>query len=240
MRVALLEDDMLQAEMVGRWLEDAGHECVHFPTGAEFRLGVKRQTFGLVMLDWMLPDDDGIKILEWLRKTVSLRLPVMMVTARDEESAVVQALDSGANDFLAKPVRREELLARMRALVRRSEIAGNEENTGKLVCGPIELDRDNRRASVNGKAVALSDREFDLAQCIFENPGQLLTRRYLWERFWDTETRSDSRTVDTHMSRLRAKLGIAPEGGFDLRNVYGKGYRLEVLKGPALTKRKII
>lgn len=216
---------MLQAELMLSWLSSAEDECVHFATGAEFRLGMRKQVFALAILDWVLPDDDGLEVLAWLRRSVSANLPVMMVTARDEEQAIVQALDAGADDYLTKPVSRAELLARVRAVVRRGEPAPS----GAIIsCGGVTLDRGERTASVRGETVTLTDKEFELAACLLEKPGRLFTRELLQKQVWGRETDTVTRSLDTHLSRLRAKLGLTPEYGFELANVYGKGYRLEI------------
>jgi two-component system, OmpR family, response regulator RegX3 len=227
MRIALLEDEVLQAELLTLWLGDAGHEVLHFASGAAFRAGFQTTNCDLAILDWRLPDDDGVEILAWIRRAVSARLPVMMVTMRDEEAAVVQALDTGADDYVAKPVRRNELVARVRSLARRAEPTPP---ATALVCGAVTLEPSERRAWVRGQSVTLTDKELGLATCLLQYPGRLLTRQFLLQNIWGTEANADTRTVDTHMSRLRTKLGLVPEYGFELANVYGKGYRLEVLK----------
>jgi two-component system, OmpR family, response regulator RegX3 len=229
MRIALLEDDMLQSELLMNWLADDGHECMSFATGTEFRLALKRRVYGLAMLDWLLPDDDGLNVLTWLRESVSAQMPIMMITVRAEESALVQALNAGADDYLTKPVRREELLARVRVLSRRHEVLAPASDA-VLVYGPIAVDFAQRTVELNGVTVALSKKEFELAAALLQNPGRLLSRRALIEQIWGSQTNPDSRSIDTYVSRLRAKLQLMPEHGFDLANIYGQGYRLELLK----------
>jgi DNA-binding response OmpR family regulator len=224
-KIALLEDDMLQAELMLGWLSGSKHECVHFATGAEFRLGVRKQVFGLAILDWLLPDDDGVEVLAWLRKNVSAKLPAMMVTSRDAKEDIVRALDAGADDYLAKPVDRAELLARVRVLGRHADALPPE---APIDCRGIALDRAERTASVRGAGVVLTDKEFELAACLLANPGRLFTRQALAKQVWGRETDTVSRSLDTHVSRLRAKLGLTPEHGFNLASIYGKGYRLEL------------
>lgn len=227
MRLALLEDDMLQAELLLGWLSIAGHECDHYSTGAEFRAGVRRSVYGAAILDWLLPDDDGVEVLRWLRRSVSARVPVIMVTARHAKEAIVQALDAGADDYLCKPLDREETLARLRAALRRG---ADSSPAVPLVAGRVSLDRAERAAFVGESRVALTDREFDLAACFLENPGRLQSRESLLQRFWKGGPEMQTRSLDTHISRLRSKLELAPEHGFDLANVYGKGYRLRMLR----------
>src|SRR5262245_7663067 len=121
MRIALLEDDPQQATLIAHWLSEAGMACTRYGTGAEFRKGIAGLSVDLILLDWMLPDDDGVDILVWLRNALGNKTPVMFATTRAEESALVHALDCGADDYLIKPLRRSEMLARIHALLRRSE-----------------------------------------------------------------------------------------------------------------------
>jgi two-component system, OmpR family, response regulator RegX3 len=224
MRIALLEDDIPQANIVLRWLNQANMTCVHYTTGAEFRAGIVATPTDLIVIDWMLPDDDGLAILVWLRETLDTRLPIMFATTRAEEDALVLALDKGADDYLIKPLRRAETLARINALMRRGS---NAKPLAVVSLGGVQIDVDKHRATINGTEVDLTDRELALAVYMLRNHGRLLTRQELLENVWRTSPEIVTRTVDTHISRLRAKLGLTPENGFDLSTVYHKGYRLE-------------
>src|SRR5262245_48678314 len=121
MRIALLEDDPEQAILIAHWLAEAGMACVPFGTGAAFRQGIGDQPIDLILIDWMLPDDDGVEVLTWLRDTLGSKVPVMFTTTRTEESSLVHALDRGADDYLIKPLRRAEMIARIHALLRRGD-----------------------------------------------------------------------------------------------------------------------
>jgi DNA-binding response OmpR family regulator len=224
MRIAILEDDLAQAKLVERWLTETGTTCVTYATGAAFRAGIATHAADLIILDWMLPDDDGLAILVWLRQTLGSRLPVMFATTRAEEDSLVMALDKGADDYLIKPLRRAETLARIQALMRRGISATP---PAIVTLGGVQVDIDKHRATTNGAQVDLTDRELDLAVYMLRNHGRLLTRQELLENVWRTSPDIVTRTVDTHISRLRAKLGLTPENGFDLSTVYHKGYRLE-------------
>ncbi len=234
MRIALLEDDVLQAELVKRWLADAKMDYDHFTSGEQFRHGIRQKPYDLVLLDWMLPDDDGVAILIWLRQAVSAKLPVMFTTTRSEEGSLVYALEKGADDYLIKPLRREEMIARINALLRRGETASP---SAPIEVGGIVIDRVTHRVTVRGEAVELTDKEFQLAAYILTNQGRLLTRQELLENVWRTNPNVITRTVDTHMSRLRTKLGLTPENGFELSTVYHKGYRLEYVSNASATSR---
>lgn len=224
MQIALLEDDLPQATLIERWLTQAGMNCTVYSTGAAFRAGIPAKNADIILIDWMLPDDDGLAVLVWLRQTINMQTPVMFVTTRAEEDALVLALDKGADDYLIKPVRRAEMLARINALIRRGA-AGKPVATVTL--GGVQIDIDKHRATINGNLVELTDRELALGVYMLRNHGRLLTRQELLEHVWRTSPNIVTRTVDTHVSRLRAKLGLTPENGFDLSTVYHKGYRLE-------------
>jgi two-component system, OmpR family, response regulator RegX3 len=224
MRIALLEDDLPQAALVERWLSQAGMSCVLYATGSAFRAGIVNEKVDLIVIDWMLPDDDGLAILVWLRETIGVGVPIMFATTRAEEEALVLALDKGADDYLIKPLRRAETLARINALARRGSSA---KALAIVALGGVQIDIDKHRATINGISVDLTDRELALAVYMLRNHGRLLTRQELLENVWRTSPNVVTRTVDTHVSRLRAKLGLTPENGFDLSTVYHKGYRLE-------------
>lgn len=224
MRIALLEDDVPQATLVERWLQQAGMTCSVFGTGAAFRAAIPNESFDLLVIDWMLPDDDGLAVLVWLRETMRVRLPVMFATTRAEEDALVLALEKGADDYLIKPLRRGEMLARINALFRRG---ANVKAVTLVTLGNVIIDTDKHRATIGGAQVDLTDRELELAVYMLRNHGRLLTRQELLENVWRTSPDIVTRTVDTHVSRLRAKLGLTAENGFDLSTVYHKGYRLE-------------
>lgn len=224
MRIALLEDDAPQAQLIAHWLSEAGMTCVVYPTGADFRKGIAHQNADLILLDWVLPDDDGIEILLWLRATLGNRIPVMFTTTRAEESALVHALDRGADDYLVKPLRRNETVARIHALLRRWDGA---RPLSVVTLGNITIDNDRHITTVGGVAVELTDRELELALYMLRNHGRLHTRQELLENVWKTNPEVVTRTVDTHISRLRIKLGLTVENGFELTTVYHKGYRLE-------------
>lgn len=224
MRIALLEDDVVQAKLVERWLSQADMTCLHYGTGATFRAAILRETVNLVIIDWMLPDDDGLAVLVWLRQTLKLNLPVMFTTTRAEEQSLVMALDKGADDYLIKPLRQSETIARVQALLRRGIDTQSPE---MLNLGGIQIDISTHRVTSQGVVVNLTEREMELALYMLRNHGRLLTRQELLENVWRTSAKVITRTVDTHISRLRTKLGLTPENGFDLSTVYHKGYRLE-------------
>ena len=220
MHITFIEDDTSQAAIVQRWLEQAGMTCQHFASGAAFRAGFATANADLVIIDWMLPDDDGLQILVWLREELGSSVPVMFATTRAEEEALVSALDKGADDYLIKPLRQAEMLARVNARRRRGAATSPRP---VIALGGVELNAAEQRATVRGRQVPLTDREFMLAIYMLKNHGRLLTRQELLENVWRTNPDIVTRTVDTHVSRLRAKLQLLPEHGFTLTTVYHKG-----------------
>jgi DNA-binding response OmpR family regulator len=223
MQIALLEDDASQAELLTHWLGRIDMQCVHYATGAAFRAGIVKNPANLILIDWMLPDDDGLVILNWLRSTMAMTVPVMFVTSRAEEESLVQALEQGADDYLVKPLRQAETLARVNALLRRSHARP----PNSVGLGSVQIDVNGRRALVDGTSIDLTDRETMLAAYLLRNHGRLLSRQQMLDEVWQSNIDPGSRTVDTHISRLRSKLRLTPENGFSLITVYHKGYRLE-------------
>lgn len=224
MRIALLEDDKDLAAVLLRWLEEAGHQCHVFHDGKALQRVAARESFDLFLLDWQVPELSGPQVLAWLRADQKVEAPVLFATARDAEEDIVAALKAGADDYMVKPVRRFELLARIAALHRR---ATPEKPTDVLSAGPLTLDVGKREARVEGAVVALTDKEFDVAVFLLRNLGSLLSRGHISESVWGRSADVPTRTVDTHMSRLRKKLQLSPEAGFRLTSVYNFGYRLD-------------
>ena len=227
MRIAYLEDDADQAALIRRWLEGAGHSCHHFDRGHALRRSLARESFDLYILDWHLPDLDGLEVLKEIRAR-SPRSPVIFATARGRDDDIAHVLQAGADDYIAKPVRQGELLGRIQAVARRAqgEAAAAPE---RLELPPFTIERRERRILRGGQPVALTDREYELALFLFQNVGKLLSRSHLQEAVWGLGAKAQTRTVDTHMSRLRSKLGLTEENGWLLASVHQFGYRLERL-----------
>ena len=227
MRIAVLEDDTDQVELMQSWLKEVGHECQDFGSGSAFKTALLRETFDLLVVDWNLPDTTGPEVLSWVREHLDWRIPVLFVTSRDHEEDIVYALQHGADDYMTKPVKQQETLARITALGRRSQPLGEEETNLKQ--GRFEFDIANRQVIIDTDTIQLTNKEFDLALLLFRNPGRLLSRNYILENIWGTTAELSTRTVDTHISRVRNKLGIHPDNGVRLNAIYNHGYRLETL-----------
>ncbi|PIE42766.1 MAG: DNA-binding response regulator [Gammaproteobacteria bacterium] len=225
MKIALLEDELDQAENLRQLLGEKNHSCEHFVTGQSFLYAVTHNSYDLLIMDWQVPDAEGPDILRQIRQQLNWHIPVLFLTQRDQEQDIVHALESGADDYLVKPPRPNELLARLTALLRR--IGTDEQEVETIKRGPFELDLKARTILCHGEAIPLTDKDFELTAFLFQNIGRLLSRDYLLESVWGVKGSINTRTVDTHMSRLRRKLKINPENGFRIRTVYQHGYRLE-------------
>jgi two-component system response regulator RegX3 len=223
MRIGVLEDDTVQVELYRLWFGPAGHECVFYTAVADCLAALPHEKFDLLLLDSRLPDGSGEEVLAWAREHLGDELPIVCVTARDSEDDVVRALRMGANDYIVKPAKHLELLARVEGLVRRHGPA----SSTVLKFGHYEANQANREISLLGQAVDLTQKEYELALYLFQNPGKLHSRFRLLEAIWGLQNEIDTRTVDTHVSRLRRKLLVRPEHGWEIVSVYGYGYRME-------------
>ena len=224
MRVAVLEDDADHAVLVTQALHQGGHTYAVYSTGARFIQAMVRETFDVLLLDWMMPDMTGLEVLDWLRQLEN-PTPVIFVTSRDAEEDIVQALTHGADDYLVKPPRAGELLARLQALKRRADGAGG---GGALTVEPYAFDPSQSVVRLHGEIMELTQRQFELALVLFRNTGRLLSRQYLLEAVWGLNEKVQTRTLDIHVSQLRNLLQLS-DNGWRIHSVYAHGYRLEKL-----------
>ena len=225
LRIALLEDDEDQGNLIKAWLEEGGYRCFYYPGAREFMRVLQRDSFDLLILDWMLPESSGIEVLKWARDHVDWHIPVIFITRKDADEDVVYALEQGADDYVAKPVSKGIVMARVRAMERR--VFGDKNAKEILTIGEFEIDPTASTVKRNGEPMSLTDREVKLATVLFTNLGRLMSRDYLLETIWGISPDVVTRTVDTHISRLRQKLELYPEKGWQLKAIYQHGYRLE-------------
>jgi DNA-binding response OmpR family regulator len=235
MRVAILEDDVSQTELLSHWLQLAGHHAHAFEQGAQLLRSLERESFDILVLDWNVPDLNGIEVLKRVRSRLHSAIPVLFVTGRNREDDVVMALREGADDYMVKPVRRLELLARLEALARRGRHGQQQADVIEL--DVFKVDCQTRTVLRNGKAVDLTAKDFDLSVLFLRNVGRLLSRGHIRETVWGPNAVVTSRTLDTHVSRIRNKLGLTPDYGWRLAAVYRYGYRLEQLDPSAARPR---
>lgn len=216
-----IEDDSGIRNMMTYTLQAAGFEAQGFPDGASFFAALESTRPRLILLDIMLPGEDGLSILGRLKKSPSAReIPVIMATARGMEYDKVTGLDLGADDYLVKPFGMMEMVSRVKAVLRRAEPKPSE----TLRLGPLELDSDSHTVRVDGARIELTRKEYDILKLFLQHPGHVFTREQLLASVWGMDFVGETRTVDVHIGTLREKLG-AP--GKQIATVRGVGYRLE-------------
>lgn len=224
MNIAIVEDDLLQRTALRNWLEDAGHHCNSFNSGVDFSQTARRGDYQMMLFDWELPGMSGIELLSWLRAQLQDNTPVIFITSHDTEEDIVLALSKGADDYLVKPARKQELLARIEALARR---VPREAPSGTRYYGNILINPQRQEITLDGARIELTQKEYALACYLLENSGKLLSRSELLQELWGQSKNVNTRTVDTHISRLRKKLQLSREYGWHLGAVYQYGYRLD-------------
>jgi DNA-binding response OmpR family regulator len=227
MRIAVLEETQAQADFVCRTLSAAGHTCHAFEDGHALIRQLRSQPFDLLVLDRHAPGLSGDEVLRLVRQSLAERLPVLFMT----KASYTRTQDTDADDYLVKPVNAAALLARVGMLLRG---AYQEPVAEKEVFGEYEFEPGAKRVHVRGNAVTLTHKEFELALLLFKHLSRPLSRSHILDAIWKRAAGIPSRTMDTHVSMLRTKLGLRPENGYRLMPIYGYGYRLErIEKGEA-------
>lgn len=229
MRIAVIDQDPSELESLCATLSAAGHQTQAFRSSADLIRQLRRDTIDLVILDWHSAGNSGADLLRGVRERLHSNIPVLFLSGPGGEDDIVTALDAGANDYVFKPIRRNELIARVQALLRRAYPTLHQPET--LEFGRFVFDIRSARLCVDGNPVELTQKEFDLALLLLRNLGRPLSRAYILESVWSRDIDVPSRTLDTHISRVRNKLQLRPEHGFKLAPVYSYGYRLEQLLG---------
>ena len=214
--VLLVEDEENLASLVAAYLEQEGYRVASVGTGADALRTLEQTPVRLVVLDLNLPDMDGLDVCRQIR--IRSAVPIVMLTARDEEADRLAGLGAGADDYLGKPFSPKELVARMKAVLRRSEPNAEEQ---VLVLGDVVLQRGAREVGVAGEPVELRPKEFDLLAYLIQNRGVVVSRELLLERVWGFDYAGGTRTVDVHVAQLRRKLG-RPEL---IQTIRGSGYK---------------
>ena len=219
--IYLLEDDDSIRKLVLYGLDSQGFQAKGFALPSEFWRAMDAEMPELILLDIMLPEQDGLSILRKLRaRPATKRLPIIMLTAKNSEYDRVIGLDHGADDFVSKPFSMLELIARIRAVLRRAEPA---QASGDFSLGLLFVSPDRHEVKVGGKDVTLTNKEFELLCLLLRNKGIVLTRATLMDRVWGFESERENRTLDVHIRTLRVKLG---EAGSYIETVRGIGYKI--------------
>ena len=222
--IYIVEDDRNIQEIELFALKNSGYQAAGFETAKDFYAALNMRLPELILLDIMLPDEDGMTILARLRaRAETRRIPVILVTAKGSEIDKVKGLDAGADDYIAKPFGVMEMIARVKALLRRS--GTQEENV--FICGAVTLDAEKRMVTVDGRAVDLTYKEFELLRLLMKNHGIVISRDVIMERVWDSNFEGESRTIDVHVRTLRQKLG---ESGALIKTIRNVGYMADATK----------
>lgn len=227
MQFAIVDPNRSQSEVLKALLRSEGHQVEVFRDGLEFVETIKHKQFDFFIADTGVPDLAPDALIVAIRTQAGLAVPLMICGEDVTEDAVADLLHLGADDFIAKPLRYMEFMARVAVQLRRHSPVGLPSSQ----FGALDLDLEGRRIRLSGNEVELTQREFDLAVVLLKNVGRVLPREALLSDVWSSGRDIDSRTVDTHASRLRKKLALTGESGLMLTSVYGQGYRLDTVQG---------
>lgn len=225
MRIAILEDDPTVAAQLNTILSTAGHHCFVFETGKQLMKFLRGETIDMLLLDWNVPDTSGLEIARWVTDTFEAPPPIVMITVRSVEEDIVTAFRAGVDDYVTKPVQPAVLLARIDAVVRRAYPEPPKDRFEQF--GLYRFDVQTAEISVGGEVIPVTMKEFSLALLLFRNLNRSLSRSYIFESVWGGNPNVQTRTVDTHVSKVRAKLKLRADHGFRIVPLYGYGYRLE-------------
>jgi two-component system response regulator RegX3 len=225
-KILIVEDEASFSEALAFLLGKEGFVVDTASTGTEALEKFSRNEFDLILLDLMLPEISGIEVCRTIR--TQSQVPIIMLTAKDTEIDKVVGLELGADDYVTKPYSRSELVARIRAVLRRGNGVVSEAETGVLSVANIRMDIDRHQVSVEGKPIALPLKEFELLEFLMRNAGRVLTRNQLIDRVWGSDYVGDTKTLDVHIKRLRAKVEKDPANPTLIQTVRGLGYKIEV------------
>lgn len=223
--ILIVEDDRRISALIAKNLGAAGYTCIEIHSGDQALPAIRRHGPALIVLDIMLPGVDGLELTRRIRREGEV--PILMVTARSTEADKVLGLEVGADDYLVKPFSTLELVARVRALLRRSTGASREET---LVRGGLVIDPSRRRVERDGAVIDLTTLEFDLLYFLAARPGRVFSRESLMQQVWGEDRLVDDRSIDSLVSRLRRKLEVDPAEPAWIQTVWGAGYRFPETK----------
>jgi two-component system response regulator RegX3 len=224
-RILVVEDEESLSEAIAFLLSKEGFEVDIASTGPAAIEKFELNGADLILLDLMLPGLSGTEVCRQIRTKSSV--PIIMLTAKDSEIDKVVGLELGADDYVTKPYSSRELIARIRAVLRRGEMIEGNTEVGILTVGPVRLDIDRHMITVNGLPVSLPLKEFELLEFLMRNAGRVLTRMQLIDRVWGSDYVGDTKTLDVHIKRLRAKIEKDPANPEFIQTVRGMGYKME-------------
>ena len=225
-RILIVEDEASFSEALEFLLGKEGFQVVTAATGTEALRKFEQGGIDLVLLDLMIPEISGTEVCRQIRS--KSRTPIIMLTAKDSEVDKVVGLEIGADDYVTKPYSSRELVARIRAVLRRNSSDGIESEPGVMTVSGIRMDIDRHQVSINGIPVSLPLKEFELLEFLMRNAGRVLTRMQLIDRVWGSDYVGDTKTLDVHIKRLRAKIETDPANPTLIQTVRGLGYKMEL------------
>ena len=225
MRVFIADNDSDVVDYLKHIVEDLGHDAVGCTDSKTFTEILLRELFDLIILDWNIRAVDETSLLVWMKKTLVTRPPVIVMANRSAKRDIADALNAGADDYITKPESRNIIAARVNALLRGNAACGAFDT--EVTYGAYKMNRLEQSVSIHGQTVILTAKEFELAEMFFKNTDRTLSRHYIMQTIWRTTATLATRTLDMHISRVRAKLALRPENGFRIFTVFGYGYRLE-------------
>ena len=225
-KILIVEDEASFSEALEFLLGKEGFSVVVADNGADAVRKFDQGGIDLVLLDLMLPEVSGTEVCRQIR--AKSRVPIIMLTAKDSEVDKVVGLEIGADDYVTKPYSSRELIARIRAVLRRNSGEGMESEPGVMTVSGVRMDVDRHQVSVNGIAVSLPLKEFELLEFLMRNAGRVLTRMHLIDRVWGSDYVGDTKTLDVHIKRLRAKIENDPANPTLIQTVRGLGYKMEL------------
>ena len=224
-RVLIVEDESSFSEALSFLLSKEGFDVSIAETGRAALEIFKAESFDLILLDLMIPEVSGIEVCRTIRTTSSV--PIIMLTAKDSEIDKVVGLELGADDYVTKPYSSRELVARIKAVLRRGAVDDLPKESGILSVGNIRMDIERHSVTVNGSPVALPLKEFELLEFLMRNEGRVLTRSQLIDRVWGDDYYGDTKTLDVHVKRLRSKIEVDPANPIFIQTIRGLGYKFE-------------
>ncbi|MET4098178.1 two-component system response regulator RegX3 [Agrococcus sp. UYP10] len=224
-RILIVEDETALAEPLAYLLELEGYETAHAADGDAAVRMYETEGADLILLDLMLPGRSGTEVCRHIRQTS--QVPIIMLTAKDSEVDTIVGLELGADDYVTKPYSTRELVARIRAVLRRRAVEDEEEDDAVVEIGRVRLDADSHTVTVEGRETAMPLREFELLEYLMRNAGRVLTRGQLIDRVWGSDYFGDTKTLDVHIKRLRAKIEEDPSNPTCVVTLRGLGYRFE-------------
>lgn len=224
--ILVCDDDRDIRRALRIYLTGAGYKVLEAVNGREALETVEREEIHLILLDIMMPELDGVSALTLLREKSSV--PVILLTAKSEDEDKIMGLELGADDYVTKPFNAQEVLARVKAILRRyMNSASLSDDSSVLVVGGIELDDENKAVSVDGERINITPKEYDILKFFMENPGKVFSSREIYRRVWNDKPMGAEGTVAVHIRHLREKVEIDPASPRYLKLVWGKGYKLE-------------